>query len=946
MKKLKLQGVFLTLVSAWILFSIASVFLVNHPEPVEEVVKAPEARSEIGGRDNAQSRRDYDAMRFSDPVTGQVPLGIRKKELNFAQKGLAKAQLQQLRTRAAGTNAPENTEILDWAQVGPENFGGRTRALAIDVTNERTLLAGGVSGGVWRSEDAGASWTKTTTPEQLQSVTAIVQDTRAGNENVWYYGTGELVGNSTRARGAPFRGDGMFKSTDGGRSWQQLASTVTDNPGSFDFPFNYVWGLAINPNNNGEDEILAAIFGGIVRSVDGGQTWATVLGNDLLSLGSTDLNEETAIFYTDIHRTTDGTFYATLSTVTNDNEELSDLGGFYQSTNGVDWGRIFSETNVPTRRTEIGSSPSNPDIVYFISDTRNTHALRRFNATSFEMRILDGLPNGSNDIETYDSQNSYDMYVAVHPNDENTLFLGGTNIYRSTDAFATRTNTTWIGGYDPDADGVAIYPGHHPDQHDLVFLPSNPNVILSANDGGIFRSINPLADQVTYSSLNNGYITTQYYTAYVSQVANDDFVFGGLQDNGSLLTGTVLSEDNTTRVLGGDGAFGASTRFGIYYYMSFQNSRIFRLSLNDEFELTSFARVDPIGGGSDPDQPYLFINPYTLDPNNGNRMYLAGGDFLWRNRNLAQIPSGDQEPTSLNWARLERTEITSGVITAVEVSTDPENIVYYGTSEGRVFRIDNAHADTYTVTEISDSSFPVGGSVNSIAVNPLDATEVMVIFSNYNVPSVFHSTNAGGGFTDVSGSLEEQPDGSGNGPSVRWGRIVPKTDGSSEYYLATSTGVYSTTSVSGGSIAWGLESPGEIGNSVVNMIDYRRLDGRVVAATHGNGLFLSQIQDVVRPADVQFGSALEIEPPFPNPFVNEVTIRFNLPETNFVLARIYNSSGQLVKVLSNGLGFQGNNEIFWDGTNTQGNRMAPGVYLVRLNYARENFSTRIILTND
>ncbi len=941
MKKLKLQGFFLGLVAVWVLISVANVFLADHPE-VSDVVAPPQARSEIGAKENVQSRREYEEMRLINPQTKTVPADMRKKELSYAKAQLAGVD-NSIARQSAGS---ESSEALDWSAIGPENFGGRTRALAIDVTNENILLAGGVSGGVWRSEDAGASWTKTTAIDQLQSVTAIVQDIRPGKENVWYYGTGELIGNSSRASGAPFRGDGMFKSTDGGRTWKKLASTETNNPGSFDFPFNYVWDLAVNSNNDSEDEILAAIFGGIVRSTDGGQSWQTVLGGDLLGLGSTDLNEVTSIFYTDLHRASDGTFYATLSSVTNDPDELADAGGFYRSTDGVNWQKFFGEPGVPTRRTEIGSAPGNPGIVYFISDTRNTHTLRRFNRAANRVETMNGLPDGTGDIELFDSQDSYDMFVRVHPTDENTVFLGGTNLYRSTDGFATRNNTTLIGGYDPNVEGVAVYPGHHPDQHEMLFLPSNPNVILSANDGGIFRSTNAMADEVAYESLNNGYITTQYYTGHVSRFPSDNFVTGGLQDNGSLLSTTTLTQDNTTRIIGGDGAYTASTRFGIYYYMSFQNSRIFRLTLNDEFELTSFARVDPIGGGSDPDQPYLFINPYTLDPNNGNRMYLAGGDFLWRNRNLSQIPSGSQDPTSVNWTRLNDTEIPSGVISAVEVSTEPANIVFFGTSLGRLFKIEDAHSDDYTVTDITSNLFPIEANIGSVSVNPVDASEVVVTFTNYGVVSIFRSTDGGATFTDVSGNLEENADGSGNGPSVRWVRVVPKTNGSAEYFLATSTGLYSTTDLSSGTITWELESPEVIGNSIVNMVDYRRLDGRVVAATHGNGLFVSRITDVVRPEVVSFGDNVEVESPFPNPFVDEVTIRFNLPETSFIWVRIYNSSGQLVKILSNGLGFQGNNELFWDGTNTQGNRMAPGPYLVRINYKRENFSTRILLTNN
>ena len=941
MRKLKLQHGLAGILVVWMTFSTINLFL--HTEEDHEPIISPlSGRSEIAAKENVQSRREYEMQRLANPNTGTIPTDIRQMELGFA-----KEQYQaQLIESNSEDNASENSELLDWTAIGPENFGGRTRALALDVLDERTILAGGVSGGMWRSENAGVSWSRTTTIDQLQSVTAIVQDTRPGKENIWYYGTGELVGNSTRGRGAPFRGDGVFKSTDGGRSWQKLGSTQTNNPGSFDFPFNYVWDMAIDVNAT-DDVVVAAIFGGIVRSTDGGQTWTTVLGTDLLNLApGEDLNDIVSIFYTDLHRTTDGTFYATLSSVTNDPEELAPEAGFYRSTDGgITWERIFGSLGLAFRRTEIGSSPSDPDIVYFITDAGDRYNLRRYNAITETLVELNTVPNGNDDIEVFDSQDSYDLFVRVHPTNPDLVFLGGTNLYRSTNGFTSRAGTSWIGGYDPAADGVRIYPGHHPDQHDLVFLPSNPNVAYSANDGGIFRTDNIQAEQVEYQSVNNGYVTTQYYTGYVSRFPSDDFVFGGLQDNGSLITQAGFANDNTQRIIAGDGAFAASTRFGIYYYLSFQRGQVLRLTWDENFRLNSFAGVQPLGAASDPNQPYLFINPFILDPNNGNRMYLAGGDFLWRNRNLSQIPTGSQQPTSFNWARLDRTEIAEGQISAIEVSTTPANVVFFGSTLGQLFRIDEAHIDEYVVTEITNANFPEDANVSSISVNPVNADEVMVTFSNYGVQSVFYSTDRGTTFTDISGNLEENPDGSGNGPSVRWGRIVPKVGGSAEYYLATSTGLYSTTNVAG-SPTWNLEGANTIGNSVVNMIDFRRSDGRIVAASHGNGLFLSQTQNVVPPDEVNAGSEMTIAAPFPNPFQNEVTLRFNLPETDFVLVRVYDSSGRLVTVLSNGLGFQGDNEIYWDGTNSIGNPMPPGVYIVRFTYNRTNQARKVILNRN
>ena len=161
-----------------------------------------------------------------------------------------------------------------WSVRGPSNVGGRTRALARDVDNPDLLLAGGVTGGMWRSSDGGNLWSRTTTPEQLPSVTCIVQDTRPGHHNVWYYGTGELRTNSTRFGGALYSGDGIFKSIDGGKSWTQLPATVSNTPQLLDQPFDYVWKIVIDQSNSNTDVLLAATYGGIMRSTDGGASRA------------------------------------------------------------------------------------------------------------------------------------------------------------------------------------------------------------------------------------------------------------------------------------------------------------------------------------------------------------------------------------------------------------------------------------------------------------------------------------------------------------------------------------------------------------------------------------------------------------------------------------------------------------------------------------------------
>jgi hypothetical protein len=215
---------------------------VEAPAPLpDSVLRAfRHQKSSIGSKEDPQARQRWEWLMLRDPATQEIPAGMREKELRFArQLPLAKPHPRHLRSQET-----------PWTSAGPYNVGGRTRALRLDVLDENIILAGGVSGGMWRSTDGGQNWTKTTRPDQLHSVTALVQDTRPGRENIWYYGTGELLGNSARGGDAPYRGDGIFKSTDGGQSWQLLPSTSTNRPQTFDPPFDYIFNLKITPTKN------------------------------------------------------------------------------------------------------------------------------------------------------------------------------------------------------------------------------------------------------------------------------------------------------------------------------------------------------------------------------------------------------------------------------------------------------------------------------------------------------------------------------------------------------------------------------------------------------------------------------------------------------------------------------------------------------------------------
>ncbi len=790
-----------------------------------------------GDPDDPRARAEFEWLRLHDPATGLIPPGIRKKELSFAKTIPTKEEFLRSKGSPAGTIEQVQTSV--WNARGPYNVGGRTRALGIDIANPTIILAGGVSGGMWRSTNTGSSWVKTTSDTALQSVSCLAQDTRVGHRGVWYYGTGEIYGNSASASGAPYRGDGVFKSTDDGVTWAQLPSTATNNPQTFDHMFDYVWDIVTDSSNSSQDVVYAATYGGIQRSTDGGSSWTTVLGGTFSATQS---------YFTDVAITSTGVVYATLSQ-SNIYGTNSPTRGIWRSPDGVTWTNI-TPAGFPSTydRIVIGISRSNENNVYFLGETPGGgtlgHVFYKYSYVSGDGSGAGGswinrsanIPAFGGAVGDYDSQGSYDMLVKVKPDNDTVVFIGGTNLYRTTDGLADTSNTSWIGGYST-ANDVSLYPNQHPDQHAFVFSPTNTSVAFSGNDGGVQMTTNDLGNSgsfpVTWTWLNNGYFTGQFYTIALDHgTSGNNVVIGGLQDNGTWFTNNTNSLSSWVNLFGGDGAFAAIANGRTSYYTSAQDGVIYRLVLDNNGNLLQFTRVDPTGGSG-----YLFVAPFLLDPRDSVMMYLAGGGTVWRNSNLTGIPLGSNNTTSVNWTQLTNTTLTFPVVvSALGISTSPANRLYYGTSDGRVFRLDSANTGNPTPTNVTGSNFPIA-YVNCVAVDPTNADNVIAVFSNYNVISLFSSTNGGTTWTDIAGNLEQFPDGSGDGPSCRWATVLPGIG----VYVGTSTGIYSTAALNGTSTVWAQEGSSNVGNVVVDMLDARLADGVIVAGTHGNGVYSTTV---------------------------------------------------------------------------------------------------------
>ncbi len=742
-------------------------------------------------KDDPARRVEFEIRKLRNPLTGRIPENIRTKELAFASEQPFK---ERHREHVA----------TSWTHRGPFNVGGRTRALTVDVNNEDILLAGGVSGGVWRSTDAGLSWSKTTDVSDLQSITCIAQDPRKGLTNTWYYGTGERRGNSASGSSAAYyTGDGIFKSTNGGLSWSILPFTSTGKPQVNDQCFDYVHEIVVNPTNGG---VFVATECGIFKSQDGGMSFKKVL--------------TAAEGWTDIQVTSTGVLYAYVA---------SPSGGIYKSDGGTSWTKVSEGSGLPVgvrERKRIGIAPSNEDIVYVIGEESLWKYDDNTGGVAIWTDLSDNIPPYRG-VGAFDSQGGYNLLVEVKPDDEKFVIIGGTNLYRSTDGFATTGNTTWIGGYWRGGN----YPDHHPDQHALLFLSGTK--ALSGNDGGVQRTNDITvtgargSETVDWDALNNGYLTTQVYAL---STGPGDQILAGFQDNGTWLTTSSNSNAIWSSSLGGDGAYNAWSHDGTTRYLSYQYANIFRATYSDANEKSSVSvlQINPVIDGY---LTPLFITPFYLDPLNDEILYLGGHRRLFVN---TQASSSTRRE---GWKSIALGP-NEGIIS--EIGLTGANMVYVGTDNGELYRVERP-AEEFPVVSANlalGSGFPLRGYISSIGVNPFDENELIVTFSNYEVISIFHSTNGGTSWTDISGNLEENVDGSGNGPSVRIARILRA---GRRYLVGTSTGLYSTQTISGTHTVWTQEGSNTIGNVVVSHISVRNDDGLVVIGTHGNGLYSASI---------------------------------------------------------------------------------------------------------
>jgi hypothetical protein len=598
----------------------------------------------------------------------------------------------------------------------------------------------------------------------------------------------------------------------------------------------------------------------------------------------------------------------------------SGLIRIWRSTNGTTWTQIQSAT-FPTsaNRVVFGLAPSNANVVYvFVQGANNTPAVAGHQLWKYTYVSGDGsgaggtwVNRGGNLPSDINTQTGYDQIVHVKPNDENFVIIGGQNLYRSTNGFASTLATTVIGGYDFYPDGH-----HHPDLHAGGFSPASSTIYYSAGDGGISRAADITLPSMVWTSLNHGYNVTQFYSVSIGPDAGSNLILAGAQDNGSQL-GDAPGASDWVLAYGGDGtvvaiAPAAQDRL----YTQYQGGQIQR----QNYDGSNLVDFTPDGSANQ-----LFVNPIALDPVSPSILYYGSGNsstssMIWRNIDAPNATS------STGWSIVSNTDVGSGgahvrAISAIAVSqTNSPHVIYYGTTDGLVEHLNDPGAPFPIVTDITPSGLAAGtatgGFVRCIAIDPYDSDRALLCFGNYNFPSVWFTVNGGASWTNVEGNIAGPA-----GPSVRWAQMF-YVDGQLEVFLGTSIGVLSTHLLNGGSTVWSQEAATEIGNVLIAWMDYRASDRTLAVATHARGVFTTQFAPVL---DAGGGPPLAgrvlLGPNRPNPAVGMTTLEYELPQAGDASLRLFDVAGRQAAVLVDGHVEAGRHDVRFDTR-----RLAAGVY--------------------
>lgn len=683
---------------------------------------------------------------------------------------------------AGDGNAYKTQAGPNWSFKGPSTTPGgyhglgRINCMAFHPTNANTFWVGSPGGGLWKTTNGGNTWSTNTDNLPVLGVSDIAIN--PSNASIIYIATGDgdmgSLSSLTFGAAGDTKSIGVLKSTDGGNTWNTTGLNWNVTAAKL------IRRLIINPLN--PQILMAAASDGIWRTTDGGTTWTNVQAGYFMDLEfkPTDPNYVYAATFNtwgsaEIHRSTDGgqtwngvVAYPTISridlAVTANLPDLVDAVCVDQSNNGLA-GMVYSNNSGASFNTYITGTCS-------------------FN-------LLDW----SHDASACGGQGTYDLAYAINPSNSNDIWLGGVNVWNSTDAGNNwGIKTMWTPDPLDNPNGVQEV---HADVHFIAFHPLQSNTMFVCNDGGIYKTTNAGA---SWTDLSNGLQISQIYRIGVAQTASENIIIG-LQDNGSREVKNNTWHERT----GGDGMDCAiDYTNNLIQYASYAKGVLYGTLDGWNTKQTISANISTTAPEG------AWVTPFTIDPTTPSTIY-AGYDVIYQSNNRGN-----------NWTQISPVLSSSTKLRSMAVAPSNSNYIY-AASFDTLFLTTNGGTNWF----FSSNLFGIS-PITYIAVNPTNPQEVYITIGNYNAGlKVYKSTDAGVSWINFSGTL----------PNLPVNCIVYENGSSDRIYIGTDVGVfYREASMND----WATYNTG-LPNVVITDLEISYQDNKLWAGTFGRGLWSTDL---------------------------------------------------------------------------------------------------------
>lgn len=682
----------------------------------------------------------------------------------------------------------------NWMGIGPsQNIGGRILCIAIDPQNSNNLFAGSASGGIWKSTTGGVgsnAWRHVVTGFPVLGVSSII--IHPTNSNIIYAATGEVYRADTSNIGFNVwkargtYGIGIIKSNDGGATWSQVFNRNVS--GLFGVQM-----LEFDPAN--ANIVYACTTDGLYRSTNAGGTWTGILNKTYVSdvaINPSNTNQIVAAA---------------------GNLQNADKGIFRSVDGGATWTKITSGLPASFQGfTRLDNVSTNVNmIVASIGISAGTSSNELFRSVDFGA-TWSSLAN-SNHCQ-YQFWFAHD--VAINPSNTNQLMMGGVPLYR----FTLPSSRTSIGGV-------------HADIHDIEFDPLNNNIVYVTCDGGVYKSTNAGA---SFNMINGGLQAVQFYASLAVSPSNPNIIIGGLQDNG------VVRYDGTnwTSVAGGDGGACAFHPTNSSIVFASNDARRVMRSTNGG---TSFPTQVLQSWAFSADSRTGFMAPIAVSKSNPAIVYVAS-DNLHKS-----TTTGTSGSFNGNTAASATTYIEGIHKTAIALAVSPVNANKLYVSTSPFAQYDNDVNNMYVNMPPNILKSTNGGTsftsiknslpdrfIMDFAVSANNDDSVWIVMGGYGTSHVYVSGNGGATWSARGAGL----------PDVPHNAILIDPRNPSVIYIGNDIGVYVSPDLGAN---WYDYNTG-LWDATLVMDLVATSNNKIVAATHGKGVFISDAYMVRLPFEL------------------------------------------------------------------------------------------------